>query len=132
MSRLSLLALSGDDLPAFSALVQDAALRTEDMAHEPRRRRLVLLMNRYRWEAPNSPSRVRTAIRIEGVLRLQHQNWPAPGSTLALLSLEWSDPWLTLRFSGGPMLRAECEALDLLLEDLTDPGPAANTPSHKE
>ncbi|MFV0302320.1 MAG: DUF2948 family protein, partial [Paracoccus sp. (in: a-proteobacteria)] len=38
------------DLGVISALVQDAVLPASEMAHDPRARRLALLINRFRWE----------------------------------------------------------------------------------
>ena len=52
MSELLLLrAEDAEDLKILSACVQDMAVKAMDVAWEPKRRRLVLLGNRYRWEA---------------------------------------------------------------------------------
>jgi hypothetical protein len=129
-ARLTLLAQSADDLPALAALLQDATLRTPDIARDAKARRLVLLVNRYRWEA-KAGSRSRAALRIEGLLRVQHQNWPqSPEAVLNLLSLDWTAPHLTLVFSDQITLRAEVEALDLLLEDIGDPWATEKRPRH--
>ena len=132
MSLLALLAQDEADLPALSALLQDATLRTGDIAFEPRTRRLVLLVNRYRWEAP-SPSRVRAALRVETVQGISHRNWPmAREMVLGLLALRWTGAHLLLEFSDGISLRATCEVLDLLLEDLGAPWPASRQPRHPD
>lgn len=131
MSRLTLLAQDAGDLPPLSALVQDALLRAPDFAYDRKARRLVLMLNRYRWEAKN-PSRCHSALRVETVLALQQKHWPAsPETPLNLLSLEWAEPWLTLVFSDGISLRAQCEAIDLVLEDVSEPWPTARTPGHE-
>ena len=131
MTRLTLLAQDEPDLPALSALVQDATLRTPDIAFDARAHRLVLLINRYRWEAP-TPSRIRSALRIDSVLGVSHRNWPkAPDSVLSLLTLGWTGEHLLIEFSDSISLRLRCEALDLILEDLGDPWPTSRKPSHK-
>ncbi len=127
---LALLAQTPEDLPALSALLQDATQRTPDIALDAKARRLVLLTNRYRWES-NTPSRTRSALRIETASRVQHQNWPkSPDAVLNLLSLSWADPHLTLTFSDNITLRATCETLDLILEDLGQPWLTTRLPKH--
>ncbi|MEX6725852.1 DUF2948 family protein [Parapedomonas caeni] len=140
---LRLLAQSVDDVAVISALVQDAAVLPAEVAFDPRARRLVLLMNRYRWEEKRpAPTRVRAALRIEGVLKAQRRDWPAEAAATAaiphvldLLAVT-VEPGadeaaaLALTFAGGPAIRLEVECLDLVLEDLTDPWIARVTPAH--
>ncbi len=127
---LTLLAQTPQDLPALTALLQDAILRTPDIAFDAKARRLVLLVNRYSWEA-KTPSRTRAALRIETVSRVQQQKWPASAeAVLNLLTIDWAEPALTLTFSDNITLRCTCEALDLILEDLGDPWPTDKLPHH--
>ena len=126
---LHLLAQEDADLPALSALVQDATLRTQDIALDARGRRLVLLVNRYRREA-ETPSRVRAALRVENVLKVARRNWPNSETVLALLALDWTDGHLLLRFSDGIALKAECEVLDVVLEDIGEPWNTDREPRH--
>lgn len=128
--RLTLLAQSSADLPPLAALLQDATVRLPDIGFDPRRRRLALLVNRYRWEAA-SPSRVRAAVRIETVAAVQRQSWPRdPAAVLGLLSLGEVDGWLKLVFGGGPALRIGIEVIEIVLEDLAPPWPTARIPRH--
>lgn len=129
MGGLHLLAQDEADLPALSALVQDATLRTQDIALDARGRRLVLLVNRYRGEV-EIPSRVRAALRVEHVLKVARRNWPEGETVMALLALDWVDGALLLRFSGGVALKAQCEALDVVLEDIGTPWTTDRTPQH--
>lgn len=130
--RLLLLGQSAQDLPAISALLQDAILRIEDVALDRRARRLVLLVNRYRWESP-TPSRVRSALRIETVTAVQRQSWPRePDAVLNLLSLSADGDWLVLTFAAGVALRAQCEVLEVVLEDIAAPWATAHVPQHTE
>lgn len=127
---LTLLAQSAEDLPALAALLQDATLRTPDIRFDTRAHRLVLLINRYRWEA-GIPTRTRAALRVEATLRVQQQSWPkSPDAVLNLLTLDWAEPHLTLIFSDNITLRTTAEALDLMLEDLGDPWTTDRLPKH--
>jgi hypothetical protein len=128
--RLTLLGHEAADLPALSALLQDATLRVPDIGFDRRTRRLVLLVNRYRHEAL-VPSRVRSALRIETILAVQRQRWPAnDDAVLSLLSLTQQDDWLHLVFSGRASLRARIEVIEIVLEDLAAPWPTASIPRH--
>ena len=135
--RLLLLAQEPDEVPLLSALSQSAILRPADIAYDRRARRLVLMLSRYRWEAPGT--RVRTALRIESVTAVRRRNWPAwsdsnahdPGVTmLELLAFTFEDGFITLDFAGGAALRVAVECPDLILEDLSPPWRAARTPKH--
>lgn len=127
--RLTLLGQSAEDLPAISALLQDATLRTQDIAYDKRSRRLVLLLNRYRHES-SLPSRVRSALRLETVEAVQRQNWPAGETVLALLSLTHADGWLILTFAGSTAIRTRTEVIDVVLEDLAAPWETSREPRH--
>jgi hypothetical protein len=127
--RLTLLGQSPEDLPAMSALLQDATLRTQDIAFDRRSRRVVLLLNRYRREAATA-SRVRAALRLETVEAVQRQHWPAAETVLALLSLSEANGWLVLTFAGDTAIRARTEVIEVVLEDLSAPWPTSREPSH--
>jgi hypothetical protein len=128
--RLTLLGQRLEDLPTISALLQDATLRPEDLGFDRRGRRLVLLVNRYRWEAAER-SRVRAALRIETVTAVQRLHWPAtPGTVLELLSLTQQGDFLALTFAGGAALRAQVEVIDVVMEDIAAPWPTPREPTH--
>lgn len=128
--RLFLRAETREDLPALSALVQDMALLANDIAFDARRRQLSLMGNRYRWES-ETPTRIRSVLRIDCVESLQHRAMPAdPRTTLALLALTLEGDTITLSFANGTTLRAEIETLDITLDDLTGPWGAKATPDH--
>mgnify|MGYP000053032515 CR=1 FL=1 len=122
------------DLPALSALVQDFVVRAGDIGFDRRARRLLLLGNRFCWEA-RTPARARTALLLSSLLKLERRTWPAsPAATLELLAIEaepaGSDWTLTLAFAGGPALRATAECIDVLLDDLAPPWPTPRVPGH--
>jgi hypothetical protein len=132
MAELLLLrAEDAEDLKILSACVQDMAVKPGDVAWQPRQRRLVLVGNRYRWEA-KAPTRIRSALRFEGVLRVERREWPGEAhAVLPLLAVtaEGEDR-LLLAFGGGTALRLQVEALDATLEDLSGPWGAMAVPGH--
>ncbi|MFN3370189.1 MAG: DUF2948 family protein [Sphingomonadaceae bacterium] len=136
---LHLLATDSSELATVSALVQDMTVKAGEAGWRPRQRRLVLLGNRFRWEAPDPPTRVRTALRFEHVLKVERREWPdEPHAVLPLLAIapEPADgpdapPRLLLSFGGGAALRLTVEAIDLLLEDIAGPWGAQAVPDHR-
>jgi hypothetical protein len=130
---LLLRAEDGDDLKILSACVQDMAVKPVEVAWQPRHRRLVLIGNRYRWEAA-MPMRIRSALRFEGVLKVARREWPAEGHAvvpLLAVTLE-ADGSILLAFGGGTRLRLEAEALDVTLEDMSGAWGATAVPRHGE
>jgi hypothetical protein len=121
------------DLKILSACVQDMAVKPMDVAWDARRRQLVLLGNRYRWEA-KAPTRIRSALRFEGVLRVERREWPGePHMVVPLLAVTAdADDQLLLAFGGGTALRLHVEAVDATLEDLSGPWGAVAVPRHGE
>ena len=133
-SRLLLLANEADEVPLISALLQDALLRPADVAYDRRARRLVLLVNRFRWE--EGGTRVRAAVRIEHVVKVERRGWTDhdaadPGiDVLNLLAWVVDDDVFTITFAAGAALRVTVECVDLILEDLGPPWPAGRVPAH--
>ena len=117
--RLHLIGHDAEDVPVISALLQDAAVRVDDIAFDARAHRFVLVGNRFCWET-KQPLRARTALRVECVTKAQRKNWPAQrDAVLDLLAIRAEDDGLTLDFAGGACVRLDTECIDLLLEDLS-------------
>ena len=133
MTELLLLrAEDAEDLEILSACVQDMAVKPVDVAWMARQRRLVLVGNRYRWEA-KAPTRIRSALRFEAVMRVERREWPEePHAVLPLLAVTADDQAVVLSFGGGTALRLHTEALDATLEDLSGPWGAVSVPRHGE
>jgi len=131
--RLLLLAQEPDEVPLLSALAQSATVRAVDVGYDRRAHRLVLLLNRYRWEA-NDGTRVRSALRIDSVGGVQRRHWPTGDdpavTTLELLAFSQDAGVLTVNFAGGATLRVEIECTDLVLEDISGPWAAGREPRH--
>ena len=127
--RVRLLAADAEDLETLSALMQDAAVNAGDIVYDPRARRLVILANRFRWET-RTPTRVRTALRLEGVTGVSRRAWPATAAVLDLLALRNGNDAIEIDFAGGAALRVGVEAIDVELHDLSEAWPAKRTPRH--
>ena len=73
--RLKLVAADAEDLEILSARLQDAVGKLKDAAWLPKQRRFVVLLNRFRWEDSKGPgTRVRAALRLDGVSKVQSAN----------------------------------------------------------
>lgn len=144
---LRLRAEDAEDLVILSSLMQDAVVRTGDIRWLPRRRRLVILANRFRWEDAEAAARrrrpferVRTALTVEGVLGLKAQRLHPgrPDDVTAVLALGWTEiadgaGRLRISLAEGAAILADTEMLDVTLVDLTRPWEArsATAPSHE-
>ncbi len=134
---LQLLAEDADDLAVLSAALQDAVAKVRDIVFEPKRRRLTVALNRYRWEA-GSQQRVRSALQLGGVMQVQARKIrrDRPDAVVELLAIAFEPGTapggvLTLSFAGGGDLRAEVECIDAVLADVSEPWPTPRTPSHE-
>ena len=89
---LKLFARAAEDMDIISAHTQDAVLQTGDMAFLDDQRRVVLVMNRFCWELPESKSlRVRSALQIGSIVSAQRRNirTDQPDGVLSLLALRF-------------------------------------------
>jgi hypothetical protein len=142
---LRLRALDADDLRVISTLCQDAVFPGSEISWQPRRRRLAVLLNRFRWEdgaaarAGGRPfERVRSVLAVEDVGKVQSQGLARDADTVyALLELGWEPGEdgtgrLTLTLAGDGALALDVEALEVTLTDVTRPyrAPSGRAPDH--
>ncbi|MCB2129189.1 MAG: DUF2948 family protein [Rhodobacteraceae bacterium] len=145
---LNLGAREADDVQVISALVQDAVLTGADISWQPARRRLSLLINRFRWEDRDAAEtgrrpyeRVRALLVIDGVTGVASQGIDRKDGSaiLSLLSLAWlpgkdAEGRLELTLAGDGAIAANVEYLELTLKDVTRPyrAPSGHVPHHPE
>ncbi|MCB9929611.1 MAG: DUF2948 family protein [Alphaproteobacteria bacterium] len=131
---LKLRARDAEDLAVMSAMVQDALVPLSDMVYLAEDRRFVIALNRYRWDAPDAPSRTHALLTVQQVEQVQTRNLNRHEREriLNLLSLTVEDGDLLAVFAGGGLLRLSAETLDCVLEDVGDPWPAQATPAHPD
>lgn len=143
---LRLIGQEAGDVPVISALLQDAVLPVGEMRLDRKRRRLVALVNRFRWEdreaaktAGRGYERVRSLLTVEDVLsaKVQGVDLAAKDVVLSILSLEFvagedGAGQLLLTLAGDGAIALQVEALDLRLDDVTKPyyAPSRHAPDH--
>ena len=135
---LKLFARAAEDMDIISAHTQDAVLQTGDMAFLDDQRRVVLVMNRFCWELPESKSlRVRSALQIGSIVSAQRRNirTDQPDGVLSLLALRFEAQdapagTVSIIFSGGGEIRLAVETCEAILEDITEPWAATRRPAH--
>ncbi|WP_232631252.1 DUF2948 family protein [Methylobacterium sp. Leaf118] len=141
MELLKLAALDAEDLAVISAHLQDAVLRTGDLAWLPAEHRFVLVVRRYDWSvAPGEPPRRRLAgvhfDRVNGVKTRSITPGAASDETLSLLAVTFEETEApsgvaTLVFSGGGAIRLDLECVEVRLKDLGPIWEADGTPDHE-
>jgi hypothetical protein len=150
---LKLRAEDVEDITVLAACLQDATLKVGDMVWQPKQRRFVLVLNRFRWEDETPKlegqpqpliratphARVQAGLHFDGVLSVQSSGIDRgqPTAALDLLSI-LADPaedgaaTLTLVFAGGSAVKLEVECVDAQMQDLGQPWLVRRAPQHKE
>lgn len=143
--RLS--AQSAEDLQVISALLQDAVGSASDVSWMPKRRRLAILLNRFRWEdhedakrAGRPVERVRSALLIDSALAVRALGLDPSDKDQVFAILQATfvpgddgAGQVNLTLAGDGEIAADAECLDVSLIDLTKPWVAQSglTPDHK-
>ncbi|MCE0504148.1 MULTISPECIES: DUF2948 family protein [unclassified Roseivivax] len=139
---LNLGAMDPDDLAVLAALVQDAVLPVTEITWRRGPRQLALLVNRLRREeSAAGVERVQSLLVIENVTRVASQGIDRSDrdTVLQILTVEFhpgedAAGAVEITLAGDGALRAEVEALELRLKDVTRPyhAPSGKLPRHPE
>lgn len=138
VEHLKLLALDPDDLAVMSAHLQDAIVRSGDLAYLPDAKRFALVARRFDWECTGQEARRRlTGLHFERVTRcrtrgIDRERAEAPLNLLAV-TFEDGDPpsgAVTLTFAGGASIELEVECIEAQLKDLGPVWAAGQRPAH--
>lgn len=133
-----------EDLEIASALVQDAVGLAGEISWMPRRRRLAILVNRFRWEDREAAEvqkrdyeRVRTALVFDGVDAVRANGLdPSDKETIySILGIRFEEGDLpagtvTLELAGDGALALDVECLDGRVVDMSRPWKARGAPDH--
>jgi len=145
---LHLVARDDEDLDVLRTLTQDAVFPITEMRWDARRRRFVVLLNRFRWEDKTTAEmrgrayeRVQSLLVVDNVERVASQgiHRDDADTILSLLDMVFEQDdapagELTLVLAGDGAMRLEVEALEVTLKDVTRPyaAPSKSAPSHKD
>lgn len=143
---LRLRALDAEDLPALSALIQDAVFPITELSWSKAQRRFGILLNRFRWEDADAATarsrpfeRVQSVLTIEDALAVRSQGIDRgdKNTILSVLSVGWiagDDGMGTveLTLAGDGAIAVDVEALEITLTDVTRPyiAPSGQKPAH--
>ncbi|KQP55184.1 hypothetical protein ASG40_09340 [Methylobacterium sp. Leaf399] len=141
MELLKLAALDTEDLAVVSAHLQDAILRSGDLAYLAGAHRFVLVARRFDWSAApgEAPRRRLTGVHFERVLGVRGRGI-VPGAdsdaTLSLLAVtfepgEAPSGTVTLVFAGGAAIRLDVECIEVRMKDLGPVWEAEGRPDHE-
>lgn len=143
-----LAAETAEDLAVVSALVQDAVAAVGDVAWTPKRRRLTLLLRRFRWEDARAAERqgrpferVQSILTVSDALKVRSSGVdPADRDTAVSLLAIGFEPGedgagvVRLVLAGDGEIAVDVECLDVTLLDVSQPylAQAPRPPSHGE
>jgi hypothetical protein len=154
---LKLRARDLQDMEVLAAMLQDAIVRPADMSYQPRDKRFVMMVSRFRWELPRGDGGVqepepepdedarfeeagerqlfqRTAAGVcfDRVRRVRTQNLDQRrrDEILSLLTVDAEPGAITLMFAGGARIRLEVSLIACHMEDLGEPWPTPWRPAH--
>lgn len=147
-NSLKLIALDQDDLKVISAHVQDAVIKTSEIAYQAAERQLIVPLHRFAWELPSSRrflfkkhQRRLSVLHFSRVQSIKSKSIDRTNTdeVLSLLSVTFmadtspDDPsgHVELVFSGGGALSLEVECLEVQLSDLDAAWETPNLPRHR-
>jgi hypothetical protein len=138
---LRLIGRDADDVGVISACLQDAVFTGDQIHWDAKKRRLALLLNRFRWEDPaRRTERVQAVLRIDDVLRVQSTGVTRDVDVvLSVLSLAWTPGAegagrLELVLAGDGAIGVDVECLEMSVADVSKPyvAPSGKRPTHPE
>jgi len=145
---LHLVAVDADGLAILAALTQDAVMTVRELLWSPRRRRLDVVMSRFRWEDAEAarregrpPERVRSLLTIEDVAHVATLgiDRAEPETVISVLDLAWAPGAdgtgrITLVLAGDGAIAADVDCIGVGLRDVSRPYAAASghAPHHPD
>jgi len=126
-----------EDLGVVAAIMQDALVPVCDIEYLAEERRLVLVVNRFRWESVDGKAargfeRTLTGICFDGVASVRTKGFSRAerDRILNLLTIDAAPRAVTLAFSDGVSLRLEVESIRCHVHDIGEPWPTPWRPDH--
>jgi hypothetical protein len=138
---LRLVAMDSEDLAVMSANLQDALVKTSDMAYLPATKRFVIVAARFDWvraASQGTMERCRAGLHFERVLKVGRLGFDQhdAGLVLNLLSIGFHESdapagQVILTFSGGGAVRLDVECLEAQMRDIGPRWKAKGQPGHQ-
>ena len=140
---IKLIVKSADDVTMLSAFLQDGLIAHHDIRYDKQAAELVMVVDRYRWEASASrDERVLMGLRIGKVAAVQQKkmqigtaaNEASVFYNLLQFAYEKGQDGkasLLFTFSAGAALRLTIDDLMMSAGDIAPPRPAIAKPSHQ-
>jgi len=138
---VALMAADAEDLQTISAMLQDAIVKVGDIAFVQSDRRFAFVTNRFMWEAKrgflSQGQRVRAGVHIDDVkaVRARAVRMDAKDAIVDILSLDWEGGedggTITLNLAGGGAIALDVEAINITIQDLSEPWKAKRKPDHE-
>ena len=134
--KLSLLARDAHDLAVISSMLQDAIVPVADMVYLEKEQSFVMVINRFRWEAPTDDAadeRVNAGLRFDRVQRVQFRKIDREHRErfAVLLSAAYDTGVVKMQFSGDGAVRLEVSELLCALRDFDEAWPTIWRPEHQ-
>ncbi len=134
---LHLAAADEADLAVISAQMQDALIKRADMRYDARRRRFILVANRFAWDALPEKQRRRAGLHFDDVEAAQVLGLDnaRPDAVLSLLAITFTAGeapagMIDLHFAAGLQIRLSVAAINISLADLGGMWSTAQVPAH--
>ncbi len=134
--KLSLLARDAHDLAVISSMLQDAIVPVADMVYLEKEQSFIMVINRFRWEAPTDDAadeRVNAGLRFDRVQRVQFRKIDREHRErfAVLLSATYDTGVVKMQFSGDGAVRLEVSELLCALRDFDEAWPTIWRPEHQ-
>jgi Protein of unknown function (DUF2948) len=153
---IRLMAKDAEDLAVIASCLQDALVPLAEMQFLKDEQRLVMLLNRFRWEsatesdlmqakgrpidasfadASSGNQRVNSGLCIDRVIAIRTRkiDRAKPGKFLSLLTVGLDGPSkLNLLFAGDCAIQLEIDSLSLFLQDFGEAWPTQWRPDHAD
>ena len=134
--KLSLLARDVHDLAVISSMLQDAIVPVADMVYLEKEHSFIMMINRFRWEAPTDDAadeRVNAGLRFDRVQRVQFRKIDREHRErfAVLLSVAYDSGVVMMQFSGDGAVRLEVSELLCALSDFDEAWPTIWRPEHQ-
>ncbi len=135
---LKLKAETTDDLSVIASALQDAILKVGEVHYGRDGHYLTVRLSRFRHEDNKHPTRILSALRLDGVLGVQSRGLKRddPEALAVLLSIRFTpgseapEGYIDFIFAGDGQLRLHVECIDILLVDLSEGRITDKIPHH--